>query len=132
MVAASTRGAPDNNRSASGVNPEGLEMKKISRLPHEQAIAEDDTGFGPEHDKLPFDRDVEGHRAGDSDGFLPGMPGTGGDSLRRPVGGGEVDGDDVEGHLMGHTKGERFGPGAPGTGGDQIAVDIEAGPEHVR
>ncbi len=112
-------------------------MKKISRLPHEQAIAEDDTGFGPEHDKLPFDSDVEGHGAPSGDGFLPGMPGTGGDSLRRPVGGGELrhhvgDDDDVEGHQMGHTKGERFGPGAPGTGGDQIAVDIEAGPEHLR
>ena len=109
----------------------GLDLKKISRLPHEQAIAEDDTGLGPEHDKLPFD-DVEGHRAGSDDKFLAGLPGTGGDNLRRPVGGGEVDGADVEGHLMGHTKGERLSPGSPGTGGDQIAVDTEVGPEHLR
>jgi hypothetical protein len=107
-------------------------MKKISRLPHEQVIAEDGGGFGPEHDKLPYDSDVEGHRAPSADGFLPGMPGTGGDSLRRPVGGGEVDGDDVEGHVMGHTKGERLSPGTPGTGGDRIAVDVEAGPERLR
>ena len=33
---------------------------------------------------------------------------------------------------MGHTKGERLTPGMPGTGGDQDAVDIEAGPEHLR
>jgi hypothetical protein len=105
-------------------------MKKVSRLPHEQVIAEDDGNVGPEHDKLPFDTDVEGHSAGDS--FLPGLPGTGGDNLRRPVGGGEVDGDDVEGHLMGHTKGERLNPGMPGTGGDEIAVDVEAGPEALR
>ena len=105
-------------------------MKKVSRLPHEQVIAEDDGNVGPEHDKLPYDADVEGHSAGDS--FLPGLPGTGGDNLRRPVGGGEVDGDDVEGHAMGHTKGERLSPGMPGTGGDRIAVDVEAGPERLR
>jgi hypothetical protein len=91
-------------------------MKKLSRLPREQAIADTDGGPGPEHDGLPATTDVEGHGLA---GFLPGMPGTGGDSLRRPVGGGEVDeSDDVEGHLMGHTKGERLSPGMPGTGGD--------------
>jgi hypothetical protein len=104
-------------------------MKKVSRLPHEQAIARNDGESGPEHDKLPVDSDVEGHRAGSGSGLRPGLPGTGGDNLRRPVGGGEVDGDDVEGHLMGHTKGERLSPGSPGTGGDQIAVDVEVGPE---
>ena len=105
-------------------------MKKGSRLPHEQAIADSDGGFGPEHDKLPADRDVEGHGAGRPDDFLPGLPGTGGDNVRRPISVGEVDGDDVEGHVMGHTKGERFGPARPGTGGDQIAVEVE--PEGIR
>jgi hypothetical protein len=118
------------HRSASGVNPEGLDMKKASRLPHEQAIADNDGGFGPERDKLPLDNDVEGHRAGGPDSFLPGLPGTGGDNVRRPISGGEIDGDDVEGHVMGHTKGERFGPGVPGTGGDQIAVEVA--PEEIR
>jgi hypothetical protein len=107
-------------------------MKKISRLPHEQVIAEDAGTVGPEHDELAYDSDVEGHRAKTGDSFLPGLPGTGGDNLRRPVGGGEVDGDDVEGHLMGHTKGERLNPGMPGTGGDQTTVDVEAGPEDLR
>jgi hypothetical protein len=92
-------------------------MKKISRLPHEQSVPSSDSGPGPEHDGLPAtDTDVQGHNAPDS--FLPGMPGTGGDKLRRPISGGEVDGDDVEGHSLGHTKGERFLPGMPGTGGD--------------
>jgi hypothetical protein len=93
-------------------------MKKINRLPHEQAIAEGDGGFGPEHAGAPTDQDVEGHGQPSGDGFLPGTPGTGGDQLRRPIGSGEFDGDDVEGHAMGHTKGERFSPGTPGTGGD--------------
>lgn len=105
-------------------------MKRARGLPHEQAIAENDSGFGPEHDKLTGDSDVEGHGVGQPDSFLPGLPGTGGDRLRRPISGGEIDGDDVEGHAMGHTKGERFGPGMPGTGGDQIAVEV--GPEDVR
>jgi hypothetical protein len=96
-------------------------MKKFSRLPHEQAIADGDGGLGPRHDGLPVDSDVEGHGITQADGFLPGMPGTGGDSLRRPVGNGELDGSDVEGHALGHTKGERFGPGMPGTGGDATA-----------
>jgi hypothetical protein len=95
-------------------------MKKMNRLPHEQATPASDPG--PERDGLPADSDVEGHRAA---GFLPGMPGTGGDNLRRPISGGEVDGDDVEGHAFGHTKGERLLPGMPGTGGDSIAVDTE-------
>ena len=107
-------------------------MKKLSRMPHEQVIADGDGGFGPEHDGLPVESDVEGHRAGNPDTFLPGTPGTGGDNLRRPSGGGELDGDDVEGHLMGHTKGERFGPGTPGTGGDQIDVEVQVGPESLR
>ena len=92
-------------------------MTKMNRLPHEQSVP-DAEGVGPEQDGLPVN-DVEGHRARTPDSFLPGMPGTGGDNLRRPVGGGEVDGDDVEGHAMGHTKGERFLPGMPGTGGDR-------------
>ena len=92
-------------------------MKKLSRLPHEQVVAQGDDGLGPNHDKLPGAEDVEGHGLSQ---FLPGMPGTGGDQLRRPIGSGEaIDEDDVEGHFLGHTKGERFGPGTPGTGGDQ-------------
>jgi hypothetical protein len=99
---------------------EDLEMKKMKRLPHEQSIPEDTTGIGPERDGLPSEHDVEGHRTRTPDHFLPGMPGTGGDqNVRRPISGGEVvDGDDVEGHVMGHTKGERLTPGMPGTGGD--------------
>jgi hypothetical protein len=112
-------------------------MKKLSRLPHEQVIAEGDVGIGPEHDGLPVDSDVEGHQAGSPDSFLRGVPGTGGENLRRPSGGGEllrqvVGDDDVEGHVMGHTKGERLSPGMPGTGGDQIAVEVEVGPEGLR
>ncbi len=91
-------------------------MKKMNRLPHEQAAPD-----GLPVDGLPVDgTDVEGHRAGQ---FLPGLPGTGGDSLRRPISGGEVDGDDtddVEGHAFGHTRGERLLPGLPGTGGDEV------------
>ena len=94
-------------------------MKKMNRLPHEQSVPGTDAEPGPEHDGLPAgDTDVEGHRSKTGDRFLPGMPGTGGDRLRRPISGGEVDGDDVEGHSRGHTKGERFLPGMPGTGGD--------------
>jgi hypothetical protein len=105
-------------------------MKKVSRLPRELVVPDSDSVSGSEHDGLNVDSDVEGHRAGQSDGFLPGMPGTGGDNLRRPISGGEVDGDDVEGHVMGHTKGERLSPGSPGTGGDEIAVEVE--PERLR
>ena len=93
-------------------------MKKMNRLPHEQAAPDADPNTGSEHDGLPA-KDVEGHRYKAPDSFLPGMPGTGGDKVRRPSGGGEIDGDDVEGHAMGHTKGERFLPGMPGTGGDE-------------
>jgi hypothetical protein len=94
-------------------------MKKMKSLPHEQAT---DTDAAPRADGLPAsDTDVQGHRYKAPDSFLPGMPGTGGDKLRRPISGGEVDGDDVEGHAMGHTKGERFLPGMPGTGGDEVA-----------
>ena len=106
-------------------------MKKISRLPHEQAAPRGGAGVGPEQDGLPADGDVEGHRQQ----IVPGMPGTGGDQLRdRSSGGedlrprsprGELDAGDVEGHLMGHTKGERLSPGMPGTGGDRIAVDVD-------
>jgi hypothetical protein len=92
-------------------------MKKMNRLPHEQVTADGDEGVGPDHDGLPAVDDVEGHGAQ----FLPGQPGTGGDSLRRPTGSGEaIDEDDVEGHFQVRTKGERFGPGAPGTGGDEV------------
>jgi hypothetical protein len=80
-------------------------MKKLNRLPREEA-----------HDRAdgsPADGDVEGHRAlalpgTSADTLRPGMPGTGGDAIRRP--GGELtDEDDVEGHLL---------RGQPGTGGD--------------
>jgi hypothetical protein len=86
-------------------------MKKSSRMPHEQALPDGDTGVGPEHDGLPAadDQDVEGHGARQ---FLPGLPGTGGDEIAVDAG------DDVEGHSFGHTKGERLSPGMPGTGGD--------------
>lgn len=119
-------------------------MRKLSRLPHEQVIAKADDGVDPEHarDGLRADQDVEGHGQPDAgERFLPGLPGTGGDRLRRPASGGEIDGNDVEGHVMGHTKGERlspgmpgtggddFGPGSPGTGGDGIAVEVD--PEGV-
>lgn len=97
-------------------------MKKLSRLPHEQAIAEGDVGVGPEHDGLPVDGDVEGH----VQKFMPGTPGTGGDNARRPINGGELDPtDDVEGHVMGRTRGERLSPGMPGTGGDLTTVDTD-------
>jgi hypothetical protein len=100
-------------------------MKKFNRLPREQVTADGhDDGLGANHDGLPVSDDVEGHGTPSGDGFLPGMPGTGGDNIRRPVGGGELE-DDVEGHAMGHTKGERFLPGMPGTGGDEIAVEVE-------
>ena len=33
-----------------------------------------------------------------------------------------TDGLDVQGHSLGHTKGERLSPGMPGTGGDRIAM----------
>jgi hypothetical protein len=96
-------------------------MKKFSRLPHEQ-VTDGDSGVGPEHDGLPVDGDVEGHGIKSPRGeFLPGLPGTGGDELRKVIG----EDDDVEGHIMGHTRGERLAPGMPGTGGDRIAVDIE-------
>ena len=89
-------------------------MKKISRLPHEQFFAEGDDGLGPNHDKLPAGvDDVEGHVVSP---LLPGLPGTGGDKFLRVA---SPEEDDVEGHVLGHTKGERFGPGMPGTGGDQ-------------
>jgi len=96
-------------------------MKKIRRLPHEQVSGDQDDGLGAARDGLPAADDTEGHRYS---GFepaplAPGMPGTGGDNLHRPVGSGEID--DVEGHAMGHTKGERLSPGMPGTGGDARA-----------
>lgn len=92
-------------------------MKKMNRMPHEQAVS-DESEVGPEHDGLPAidGVDVEGHAMGHTKGerLNPGMPGTGGDALRQVV----TDDDDVEGHAMGHTRGERFSPGLPGTGGD--------------
>jgi hypothetical protein len=86
-------------------------MKKISRLPHEQVSPESTDG-------LPANGDVEGH------GFSQ-FPGTGGDGARQAVGDEKArqdapDTDDVEGHFLGHTKGERIGPGMPGTGGDLV------------
>ena len=106
-------------------------MKKMNRLPHEQATADGDGGIGPERDGLPVEGDVEGHRQRSGDSFLPGLPGTGGDDLRRPISGGEIDADDVEGHLMGHTRGERLSPGMPGTGGDSVRtpITVEVDPE---
>jgi hypothetical protein len=95
-------------------------MRKAKRLPHEAVTADDGL---PNTDKLPGADDVEGHGLGQGD-FLPGMPGTGGDNLHRPVGTGEVDGDDVEGHSFGHTKGERLSPGMPGTGGDRVVDEV--------
>ncbi|MFL5778797.1 MAG: hypothetical protein ACJ761_07625 [Chloroflexota bacterium] len=98
-------------------------MKKISRLPHEQVSPD-------ENDGLPAN-DVEGHGLSQ---LVPGMPGTGGDRVReasgdellRQVTGDEPEaGKDVEGHAMGHTKGERIGPGMPGTGGDARPDDGE-------
>jgi hypothetical protein len=97
-----------------GVAPEENEMQKGKRLPHEAATAEDGL---PKTDKMPVADDVEGHSHGAGE-LLPGTPGTGGDNVHRPVGTGELDGDDVEGHSFGHTKGERLSPGMPGTGGD--------------
>lgn len=116
-------------------------MKKISRLPHEGVTGEQNDGLGAEHDARP---DVEGHRVPPGGRLSPGMPGTGGDNLgpgfggtggdnlHRPVGGGEAD--DVEGHAMGHTKGEHLAPGMPGTGGDLRATDdgTEADPHTER
>lgn len=98
-------------------------MTKINRLPREEVTGDTKDELGPEHDGRP---DVEGHNVPGGVGFGPGRPGTGGDGItpgmpgggeiRRPTGGGEID--DVEGHSMGHTKGERLGPTLPGTGGD--------------
>ncbi len=90
-------------------------MKKMHRMPHEQSIP-DDESVGPVHDGLPAtdDHDVEGHRIGRTDTFLPGLPGTGGDEIAVQI----DDEGDVEGHAFGRTKGERFLPGMPGTGGD--------------
>jgi len=78
-------------------------MKKVSKLPREQA-ANDEDG-------LPASGDVEAHgmqNGPDSyaprlpgtggDSLLPGMPGTGGDAIRRPVGTGDAGSqDDIEG-----------------------------------
>ena len=94
-------------------------MKKQNRLPHEEATGAPGDAQASAVDGA--DADVEGHGARSGDGFLPGLPGTGGDELHRPSSGGEVVGDsDVEGHTMGHTKGERLSPGMPGTGGDHV------------
>ncbi len=89
-------------------------MKKINRLPREQANGKPDEHRKNTDDGLNVGADVEGHRI--RPGFAPRLPGTGGD-FRRPSGGGEVDGaegDDVEGHIA-----LRFSPQSPGTGGDQ-------------
>ncbi|GAC1670399.1 MAG: hypothetical protein NVS9B8_13560 [Candidatus Limnocylindrales bacterium] len=107
-------------------------MKKFNRLPREQAVAGADDEFGPNHDGLPAGNDVEGHRSRNAESFLPGVPGTGGDNLHRPVGGGEYDEDDVEGHRLGRTIGERLSPAMPGTGGDQAHPPTEDATEGHR
>lgn len=99
-------------------------MGKLNRLPRESATGADEPtesndGLGAEHD-------VEGHQTPAPDGFLPGMPGTGGDVLHRPSGGGEATPeDDVEGHRL--PSGERFLPGMPGTGGDRFVPGTGTG-----
>jgi hypothetical protein len=69
-------------------------MAEQPKTPREDAQASED------------DNDVEGHSQGflpglpgtGGDSLLPGLPGTGGDSIRRPSGGGEFRTDDeVEG-----------------------------------
>ena len=72
-------------------------MKKISRLPREQAAGVDD-GLQDVDQAPGVDGDVEGHRSPSGD-RLNRLPGTGGD-FRRPSGGGEIDAeDDVKGHV---------------------------------
>jgi hypothetical protein len=80
-------------------------MKKLTKLPREGAIKDDDGA--------PANDDVEAHGMTTApDEFSPRLPGTGGDSVRRPAGGGEAsDENDVEGHSI---------SGLPGTGGDSI------------
>jgi hypothetical protein len=95
-------------------------MRKISRLPREEATNDDGlnvTGSLPAGSG-PTDTDVEGHRAGHGEGeFAPRLPRTGGD-LRLPSGGGEATEDDVEGHArLPGTGGDR-NTRLPGTGGD--------------
>jgi hypothetical protein len=73
-------------------------MGKKTKPPRDEARASDDGN------------DVEGHGQGflpglpgtGGDSLLPGLPGTGGDSvLRRPSGGGELSGDDeIEGSRL--------------------------------
>ena len=82
-------------------------MKKLSRLPREEAAGDGlPEGAVPEG-AGPTDQDVEGHVNPGGEGLAQRLPGTGGD-FRRPSGGGELT-DDVEGHLQ-----QRL----PGTGGD--------------
>jgi hypothetical protein len=73
-------------------------MKKINRLPREQATGgPDDVVYRNTDDGLNVTGDVEGHARLTDDEFAPRLPGTGGD-FRRPSGGGEIAGeDDVEG-----------------------------------
>ena len=67
-------------------------MKKMNRLPHEQASGDGRRrAHCPEQRRVPTDQDVEGHVDPGGEGSCQRLPGTGGD-FRRPSGGGEVDG----------------------------------------
>jgi hypothetical protein len=92
-------------------------MRKMNRLPHEEASQDDGLGSNEAFPagSGPTDSDVEGHRAGEGERFAPRLPGTGGD-FRRPTSGGEATDDDVEGHRAGDAR--EFAPRLPGTGGD--------------
>jgi hypothetical protein len=95
-------------------------MRKLNRLPREEATSEDGL---PRADGLPAgtgptDSDVEGHRAGAGDRFGQRMPGTGGD-IHGPSGGEVIgDDDDVEGHTRLPGTGGDFAPRLPRTGGE--------------
>ncbi len=97
-------------------------MKKLNRLPREQVTGPEGDVKKGDADRYPgADTDVEGHRAD----FLPGLPGTGGDDLHRPIGAGEATEDDVEGHSL--PSGGAFLPGLPGTGGDRFRRPVGGG-----
>ncbi len=88
-------------------------MRKMNRLPREEVTTDD----GLPVDGLPASNDVEGHRQEAVDSLGPRLPGTGGDDLRRPSGGGEIgDENDVQGHSLD----ANVGPRLPGTGGDDL------------
>lgn len=99
-------------------------MRKIKRLPREEARVNDD---GLPLDGLPVDGDVEAHGMQVApDDFAPRLPGTGGDAARRPIGSGELDENDVEGHI-GRPGGEGLGQRLPGTGGDRVRRPVGSG-----